>query len=463
MNRRWKILGIGLFLILTVLATTACSGTQSGSPQQVQAVKGDIALKVSGSGKVGVDKDANPSFGSGGKITELNVKEGDKVTKGQVLARLETDTLELALSQAQVAQSQAEVASTQAQIALTQAQTSLAAAQFNLDKTQAVSAIKDQITTLQNKITAAQVNLDQARASGDIDGANIMLAYIASTQFELLSLQSKLQTLLTQPEYSDSAGYYLTISGQTYDRLTLQDVHLKELAVESAQLSVTQAGQNIELTKRSVDQAGKAVAVAQNQLNNATITSPIDGVAVTVNVKEGDMVSPTSFVANVPIYIIDPGTMQVTAQIDEVDIANVKLGQKVDITLDSAPNIIYAGKVNSIALAPLSNPQNSGVVVYEVKIGFVNPPPPEVKVGMSATADIISIEKTGAILVPSRAIKTDQQGNPQVDIIVNSKVESRKVQVGISDGINTEITSGLNGGETVVIIPASQSSGLFGQ
>ncbi len=154
-----------------------------------------------------------------------------------------------------------------------------------------------------------------------------------------------------------------------------------------------------------------------------------------------------------PIYIIDPATLQVTAQIDEIDIASVKLGQKVIITLDSAPNVEYEGKVNSIAMAPVANPQNSGVVVYEVKVGFVNPPPPEVKLGMSANVDIVSTERTGVLLVPNRAIKEDSQGNPAVDVMVNKKVETRPVQVGISDGINTEITSGLNAGDTVIINP----------
>jgi RND family efflux transporter MFP subunit len=455
------ILAVSLFLILVALAATACGSNQSNAKQQVQVTQGDIALKTSGSSKVGVGTDAKPSLVSGAKIAKLSVKEGDIVSKGQVLARLETDNLVSALYQAQVAQAQSEVAVTQSQTVMTQAQTSLTAAQFNLDRTQTVADIKDSITTLQNRITAAQVNLDQAKASNDISGINVMTSYLASIQIELLNQQYKLQTLLSQPQYAGVLTY--NILGQTYDRLTVEDVRLKQLAVESAHLSITQAQQNIELAKRTLDQAKKAVTVAQTQIDNATITSPIDGIAVTVNVKEGDIVSPSSALSGPPIYIIDPTTMQVAAQIDEVDIANVKLGQKVNITLDSTPNVIYEGKVNSIAMAPVSNPQNSGVVVYEVEVGFVNPPPPEVKLGMSATADIISAEKTGVLLIPSRAIREDGLGNPTVDVMVANKVETRSVQLGISDGVNTEVVSGLKAGDKVVIIPATQNSGLFGQ
>jgi HlyD family secretion protein len=198
-------------------------------------------------------------------------------------------------------------------------------------------------------------------------------------------------------------------------------------------------------------------------LNDATIIAPIDGIAVTVNVKEGDTVPSSSINPTTPIYLIDISSMQVSAQIDEIDIPGVKLGQDVIISLDSAPDMQYAGKVKSISMAPVANPQNSGVVVYEVKAGFVNPPPPEVKLGMSATVDIITNEHKDVLLIPSRAIKEDNQGNPVVDVKVNQKIETRPVKVGISDGLNTEITSGLNAGETVIITRTTGNLGLFGQ
>jgi multidrug efflux pump subunit AcrA (membrane-fusion protein) len=114
-------------------------------------------------------------------------------------------------------------------------------------------------------------------------------------------------------------------------------------------------------------------------------------------------------------------------------------------------------------MVPVANPQNSGVVVYEVKIGFASPSPPEVKPGMSATVDIIIAEYQGVVLIPSRAIKEDNQGNSMVDVMVNQKIETRKVKPGISDGVNTQITSGINDGDTVVIVRNTKSSSLFGQ
>ncbi|MDD4859461.1 MAG: biotin/lipoyl-binding protein, partial [Dehalococcoidales bacterium] len=99
---------------------TACSNPFSAKPetnQQYEATQGDLTVKVNGNGKTGVATDAKLSFETGGKIEKLNVKKGDVVTKGDILAILETDDLELAKSQAQVALAQAQVTITQTKLA----------------------------------------------------------------------------------------------------------------------------------------------------------------------------------------------------------------------------------------------------------------------------------------------------------------------------------------------------------
>ena len=111
------------------------------------------------------------------------------------------------------------------------------------------------------------------------------------------------------------------------------------------------------------------------------------------------------------------------------------------------------GTVNSISISPITKSQNCGVVVYEVKVNFVNPPPPEVKLGMSSTVDIITSQTSNVLLVPNRAIQEDNQGNPTVDVLVNNKIEARPMQLGISDGINTEVISGLKKGDMVIDNP----------
>jgi HlyD family secretion protein len=205
------------------------------------------------------------------------------------------------------------------------------------------------------------------------------------------------------------------------------------------------------------------VKVAQKNLDDATISANINGTVVTVDVKEGDVVTASSLNPNSPIYLVDTATIQISAQIDEIDIAGVQPGQKVVISLDSLPESKYEGKVTAISMAPIANPQNSGVIVYEVIINFVNSPPPEVKLGMSATVDIITSERTGVVMIPNRAVREDSSGNPVVSVMVNEKIEEKPVKLGLSDGINTEVISGLSAGDTIVIVRNSEGMGIFGQ
>jgi HlyD family secretion protein len=455
--RGWKFLSIAVILVLVIVAASACSSNSSGiQQQQVAVTKGDLIIKVNGSGKVVVDIDAEPYF-PGGKVSQLFVKEGDPVSKGMVLAKLETDALELALSQAQVGQAQAQAGLTQVQSAQIQAEIALAAAQFNLDRTKAVSDILDEITQAQMDVAVAQALDDEAHIYSDSDRISFWGPRILELKITLAEKQQKLVDLLSKDEFT---GEFLYLQGQKYDRLAVEDARIKQLQVTSAQLSVQQALQNIDQARKTANQAAKAVALAQKQLNDATIISPINGTAVTINAKEGEIALSSS--GSVPMYVADLSTLRINAQIDEIDIASVKIGQKVNIKLDSSPNTQYEGKVISVSLAPVANPQNSGVVVYEVEVGFVTPPP-EVKLGMSATVDIISIERLDTLIIPSRAVKTDSQGKIVIDVMVNQKIETRQIQTGVSDGINTEVISGLNSGEIVIVTRAASPSGMFGQ
>ncbi len=103
------------------------------------------------------------------------------------------------------------------------------------------------------------------------------------------------------------------------------------------------------------------------------------------------------------------------------------------------------------------------MVVYEVKISFDVPEDYGLKAGMSASADIVIDERSNILLVPSRAITQDSQGNPVVKVVFNEQIEERPVVTGISDGFDTEIVSGLSEGDVVVIETKAKPSapGLF--
>ncbi len=501
--RGWRLGVISILLILLILAVSACGNTQNQNlQQQISVLRGNLIIKANGSGRVNFEADAEVNFGTGGKIAKLYVKEGDLVAKGTILAQLETDNLELALSQAKVAAAQAqkavsqaeigvtqtEIALTQAQVGLTQAQSALTGAQFNLDRIHAVGDLKDEIMKLQMLINATEVNRKQASATGNTAEYKYLNTYLIELNTELDKRNSDLQKLLAKDEYTNVAPYEIMIydpfqqtynlGGQTYDRLIVEDIQLKQQqvtlaqkGVESAQQNIGLANQNIDVskqtveqTKLTVDQANKAVVVAEKQIKDASIYAPIDGYIVDLNVREGDVVSGTGLGTNKLVYILNTSRIHISAQIDEIDIASVKEGQHVIIHLDSAPDVTYDGTVRTVSLVPMVNVQNAGVVVYEVKTDFTNPLPASIKLGMSATVDIVTNQRANVLLIPSRVIKEDADGNPVVDVLVNGKTETRKIQLGLTNGIDTEILGGLSENDILIYTRTAASSlGMFGQ
>jgi RND family efflux transporter MFP subunit len=324
----WRIVAI-LLLCLVLAGSGACGGGQQGAEKQpVEVARGDLAVSISGSGNIDVSREANLTFGSGGRVDKIYVEEGDKVSKGNVLAKLDTGDLELALAQAKLALEQAE---------------------YNLNQ------LKDVLHASQDRIQIAESELEVAE---------------------------------------------------------------------------------------------QTVARAQKQLDEATITAPFDGIVAAVYAKEGDII-PSPTMSSMPlVYLIDLSSMELTAEVDEIDIPDVKPGQSATISVDALPEEQFDGVVTSISSLPVLE---AGIVLYKVKISLDAPEGSRLKLGMSATADIIVEHREDVLLVPERAIERDSQGNYIVWVELNGKTEARPVVIGISDGLQTEILSGLQQGETVVI------------
>ena len=152
--------------------------------------------------------------------------------------------------------------------------------------------------------------------------------------------------------------------------------------------------------------------------------------------------------------------MELQISVDEIDIPSVKLNQRAIINVDALPDFEFEGEVTSIGLLPTVE---AGLTSYDVTIGLSVPENVELKVGMSATADIVITKRNDVLLVPSRAIKEDGQGNPVVKVMIDDQIQEKAVVTGISDDIQTEIVSGLKEGDRVVIeIQATTEEGRPG-
>lgn len=433
--KRWGIITGVLLLCLVLAGSVACQpgGGQGTTSREVEVVRGDLAVSVSGSGTFELVDEAELFFGVGGRIDEINVEEGDIVGKGDVIARLETDDLELALAQAQVAQAQTQVAQAQAEVALE-------LARFNLDRMEDVQEIKDDIEEAEWELKYGELRLEEANRGDDAGEIRYWHEWLAGALLKLASLQTDLADLLSKDGYAS---------------LTVTEVQIKALQVKAAEQSVAQAEQ-------AVAQAEKAVAHARKQLDDAVITAPFSGKVARVYAEDGDIIPSPTMSPRPVIHLIDPEVMELEVELDELDIPRVQPGQKAIITVDALPDAEFEGLVASIDALP--SPQ-AGVVLYDVTLSLVVPGGSGLRIGMSAEADIIIEERLGVLLVPERAVTWDDAGNPIVKVSVEGGVEQRPVVVGISDGLQTEIVSGVTEGETVVVeikAKSAESTSMFG-
>ncbi len=192
------------------------------------------------------------------------------------------------------------------------------------------------------------------------------------------------------------------------------------------------------------------------------MNAPFDGAVAGIYVEEGDVIPPAAVSAMPVVRLLDTSTMELVIELDEIDIPSVETGQRAIISIDALPSLQLEGTVASIAAVPTVE---AGVVLYNARISFDVPEGAKLKVGMSATADTISTERSDVLMVPDRAISYSE-GGPMVYVMVDEQIEERPVVIGITDGFQTEIKEGLEEGE-VVVIPGKTSSepegfGFFG-
>ncbi len=505
--KSWRMVSM-LLLSLVLVSSAACNpfgGDKEETSQQLaEVMRGDLTVSISGSGNIQPTNEARLTFGTDGRVDKIYIEEGDTVTEGKILARLNTDTLELALTQAQVALAtqqvaitQAQVAVTQAQVALTtqqvavtQAQAALQTAEYNLEEAQEPYTEQDitnaeaalveaeytlefaqwaleRATLLRDKRNAqeavyraqlnlgiAQQNLDTILSGTDEDEIAILETQIevAKQSLELAqeSLELAQESLELTQESLEPAQESLEVAEQSSE-LAQESLEVAEQSSEVAEQSLELTEESLELTEeslevaeQSLEQFQQSVELAQQQLDEATITAPFDGVIASVDADVNDTVSTMTTIT----HLIDLNTMKLEIEVDEIDIPDVKLGQRAIIEIDALPTLPLEGEV--IFISSLGKGE-TGVVLYEVKISFDAPTGSGLRASMSAEADIIINERNNVWLVPSRSIKQDSQGNPVVKVMVSEETQERPVVIGISDGFDTEIVYGLNEGEIVVV------------
>ena len=218
---------------------------------------------------------------------------------------------------------------------------------------------------------------------------------------------------------------------------------------------------NYEKARQSVASSQESVRKAETNLGYATITSPIDGVVLSKSVEEGQTVAASFNTPELFTIAQDLTNMRVIADIDEADIGGVKEGQRVSFTVDAFPDDKFEGSVTQVRQQATTS---SNVVTYEVVISAPNNDL-KLKPGLTANVTIFTMEKDNILALPSKALRFTPneallKGDQQiVDVEAPAKVwtledntfKAHRVETGVSNGMMTEIVSGVKEGTEILV------------
>lgn len=445
MKRKWKwILGIGVLVVAGGGTFAAIRMKNNGivTVQTGRSVRQDLTSLVTASGEIKPLKYINIGANVMGRITDINVKEGDRVHRNQVLAKLES------------VQAEADVAAQNA--ALNSALAESAASEAGL------KAMDENIRTAQAGVDRAKAELERAKLDYERAGELWKEKLIAKQEFDSKKAQ--------------------------FDAL--------EAALREAQARVSQMKAQREQTASQLAASQRRVAQVRATLNRFSdvlqkhnAVTPIDGIVTNLPVRVGETVVPgiQNSSASLIMTIADMSLITAEVKVDETDIVNVKLDQLADVTIDAIPGRTFRGKVIEIGNTAILRStglaaSQSAVSSQEAKdfkvVVALDSPPAEIRPGLSCTAKIITATRSKALSIPIQSLTVRQRGDLEpepkpgnvqaaavvdpekqkkakeelqgVFVVNNGIARFREVKTGITGATDIEVTEGLKEGEEII-------------
>ena len=407
-----------IFLILVAviitggyLWATKDMNAKTETPQwsTVKVEKGSIRTAVSCTGEVVSNLDVEIKCKASGKVIRLPFDISDRVKKGDLIVEIDPVDEQRKVNQAKVTLKSSQARLIQTKVTLQIAQRNLA-----IERKSAEASLKSALAAAKD-----------ARAKAD-------------------RVKKLFKRKIATQESTETAE---TIAIRAEVDLENARIRIEKLEITANELELKR--QDIRLAKAQIETNKIDLSLADQRLKDTKVFSPIDGVVSERNVQSGQIIS--SGISNVGggtlvMVLSDLTRLFILASVDESDIGKVNLGQKVILTADAFPGKRFFGKIERIATRGVNI---SNVVTFEVKIEVQGRDKQLLKPEMTANVDIIVADKAEVLIVPSEAVlrkKGDYIVRVKMD---DGRLEERRVKVGISDGVVTEITEGLNQGDTV--------------
>ncbi len=371
---------VGLLALATVVLLAGCSGseaTETVPADEVPVVASDADGRVVAEAVIEPARWSEVRCDAGGKVAELLVQEGDFVAAGATLARLDTETLELALEEAQAALETVELklawAETQHEHQLAQAELALQTAEDRLE--QAVARFPSR--------TGAEVALQQAIQAE----ANEAYEYEKAENRPWEWRYEEVQKAYTDAWQKTKDN--LTIAQANYDaaraeqHASSKELTILETEVQRAHLELQRLQEGVDpLLAQDVENTRLQVARAQAGLEQATLVAPFDGTVTKVYVGAGDLVTP----GEVVLVLATLDQLQAhTTDLTELDVVQVAVGQSATVSVDALPGREFAGVVHEVALQA---GDYRGDVVYAVTVELTGVADAPLRWGMTAVVEI---------------------------------------------------------------------------
>jgi multidrug efflux pump subunit AcrA (membrane-fusion protein) len=466
LKRNWHNWALGtLCLAVAVFAIASVGSAASGSAatQQTATVsRGVVQSTVSGSGNLEAAKQVELDFGASGEVTAIEVKAGQHVSKGQVLARIDSSSAEASLAAAEAQLSEAE------------------------------ESLEGAVEAAWNSSTAAGTTLLVSYEQGSTGAAGEVSngTEAAATDTEAPTTEaptgnsggeSKPQSgETTSPQHSETAPATTTSSGAASASPGAESSSGGAGASSSSSSGVSAATAEARLREAEL-----AVKSAQQEVRETTLRAPISGTVASVSGAVGETISGGSSGSEPAasgsaaggaegaaggsgsggssesafIVLSQLGTMKMQVSFSESDVNKLKVGQPATVTISSIEEAELAGRVTHVDLLPSEG--SSGVVEYPATI-LLTQSEEGLRAGMSATAEVVVEQVENAISVPSEAISSV---GPRKTVTVreaNGKETQRTVTTGLVGDETTQILSGVKPGETLVLPEAKVPTAAAG-
>lgn len=463
--RIWVPLLLAALVVAGVFAVRA--GAQTAQPEERTATveRGPIELFVTGTGKVEPAAQASLYFQIAGTLGALAVEVGERVSAGQVLAKLDPASLDATLLSAEadlIAAQQAlngllegasEQQLAQAELAVAQAREALHDAEYRWSVQQEGNrASSTTIRGAEARLVLAEEQLEQAKANydqfsgrpADDPARALALTRLAAAQADRDAALRNLNWYTGHPTEIQQAILDAEVA-----------VAIANLAQAEEDLEQLRAGPDQE----AIEQTEARVRAAQAMVDQSRLVAPIDGTVMSLNHAVGGSVTP----GEIGIVLADLSTLHIDTTIDELDIALIEEGQSVEITLDALPELTLRGEVASIDLSPEIGASSTQYPV-RVQVQAVDP---GVRIGMTAALSISVAKEDRAVLVPNWALNFDPEtGEVYVTVHRSTTRERRVVSLGLRSDTVSQIDSGVEPGEIIGVSveqrPTEASGGLFG-